>query len=61
MAINDWNLYDELHYSDMYFEGEPMEESNQDDFEIEAAELDLSDVDEDLSGLDDFEDFDQMV
>lgn len=59
MAINNWNLYDELHYSDMYFEGESMEEAIQDDLEIEADELDLLDVDE-FSDLGDFEDFDQM-
>lgn len=57
MAITNWNLYDELHYSDMYFEGEPLEETVQPEVEIEAVELDLSEFDEDLSELDNYGEF----
>ena len=57
MAATNWNLYDELHYRELYFEGEPLEESMQDDIAIEIADLDMLDVNEGFTDIDHYGEF----
>lgn len=55
MAHTKWDLYEDLNYNEIYFEGDAYDEVTQEEFMLDAAELDASDLDH-FSSMQDLED-----
>lgn len=55
MENTKWDLYEDLYYSDPYFEGEAFEDIDQDDTIVD--ELDLSEMVSEFEGMHDPGDF----
>ncbi|MEO0332412.1 MAG: hypothetical protein AAF223_12120 [Bacteroidota bacterium] len=57
MALNNYNLYNGLKYSDIYFEGEPLEEPYQETANLSTTPTNLEEVKDKLPDFSDYEDF----